>query len=151
MRKRSRKKGDAKTPRRPARQYGALPFRHAPGLEILLLTSRETKRWVIPKGWPMRGLTPPASAATEATEEAGITGAIGASSIGRYLYGKRAKDGSERPCEVTVFPMDVFELAETWVEQAQRERRWFPAKEAARQIQEPGLAALIKRFARHND
>ena len=71
-------------------QYGALPYRftHDPELEILLLTTRQSKRWIIPKGWPIKGLRPAKSAAREAFEEAGVSGRVGAKSVGFFAYDK---------------------------------------------------------------
>ena len=89
-------------------QYGALPYRFTPGaaLEILLVTSRESKRWIIPKGWPIKGLRPAKSAAREAFEEAGVSGRIGMKSIGLFTYDKILDDGCIG-CEVQVFPLLV--------------------------------------------
>src|ERR1700755_1994635 len=69
-------------------QFAALPFQIAPdGLRVLLLTSRETRRWIIPKGWPIRGMKPREVAAREAFEEAGLVGRVaGKRSIGSYNY-----------------------------------------------------------------
>ena len=86
-------------------QYAALPFRHSGRrLEILLITSRETRRWVIPKGWPVKGLAPQEAAALEAAEEAGLEGEIEANPIGSYRYLKHLKGGHTIPIQVIVFP-----------------------------------------------
>src|SRR5258708_7732746 len=71
-------------------QYGALPYRFTPeaSLEILLVTTRQTKRWIIPKGWPIKRLKPAKSAAREAFEEAGVRGKIGMKSVGLFAYEK---------------------------------------------------------------
>ncbi|MBL7405872.1 NUDIX domain-containing protein, partial [Escherichia coli] len=78
----------------PRRQVGALPFRHGRDgkTKILLVTSRESRRWVIPKGWPMKGRKPFEAAAREAYEEAGLRGAVGKRPIGLYLYQKRLRN-----------------------------------------------------------
>jgi 8-oxo-dGTP pyrophosphatase MutT (NUDIX family) len=131
----------------PALQFGALPFRRGEGLEILLVTSRETRRWVIPKGWPMKGKKPPAAAAREALEEAGVTGRIGKSALGAYPYLKRLKNGAPAPCQVRVFPLQVLREHETWPEMTQRERRWFSPEAAAAAVDEPELAEMILEFA----
>ena len=69
------------------RQYGVIPFRKgSDGIEILLITSRETRRWVVPRGNPIDGLSAPESAAQEAFEEAGILGEVEALPIGSYGY-----------------------------------------------------------------
>jgi 8-oxo-dGTP pyrophosphatase MutT (NUDIX family) len=129
------------------RQYAALPFRYRDGLEILLISSRETRRWVIPKGWPMRGRKPHAAAAREALEEAGVVGRIGKRSVGTYRYVKMLEDGAPVPCTVEVFPMMVEGQRERWREQGQRTAQWFTAKDAAAAVQEPELKALIDDFA----
>ena len=87
-------------------QYGALPYRftHDAALEILLLTTRRSKRWIIPKGWPIKGLRPAKSAAREALEEAGVRGRVGAKSIGLFAYDQILdENGIQVSCEVRVF------------------------------------------------
>lgn len=133
------------------RQIAALPYRTDGSAEdrpvsILLVTSRETKRWVIPKGNPMRGLAPHAAAAVEAEEEAGVRGAIRPIAIGSYRYLKRRKRGASRMLDVDVFPLAVTEELHAWKEQDERERRWFPVSEAAEAVDEADLAALIRSF-----
>jgi 8-oxo-dGTP pyrophosphatase MutT (NUDIX family) len=91
-------------------QYGALPYRYAKSgaPEILLVTTRQTKRWIIPKGWPIKGLKPAKSAAREAYEEAGIRGSVKMKAIGIIAYEKRSdEDGITVPCDVRVFPLLV--------------------------------------------
>ena len=90
-------------------QYAALPYRlgGSSRAEIMLITSRDTQRWVIPKGWPQKGKAPHRSAAREAFEEAGIIGAISRSSVGSFVYKKRLKDGRFIVCDVEVFPLKV--------------------------------------------
>lgn len=129
-------------------QVAALCFRRAPDLEILLVTSRETGRWVIPKGKLMKGLTLWEAAAQEALEEAGVVGKISRHALGEYDYVKFLKSGLGAPCRVTVFPLEVREQLSTWLEQHQRESRWYPWAEAAEQVHEPGLATIIAAFSR---
>ncbi len=129
------------------RQYAALPFRYRHSLEILLISSRETHRWVIPKGWPMKGRKPHAAAAREALEEAGVVGRIAKRSIGSYQYVKRLKNGAPLLCTVEVFPMMVRHQRHHWREQGQRTTQWFPAEEAAVVVEEPELKTLIDDFA----
>lgn len=129
-------------------QYGAIPHRRQAGeIRILLVTSRETKRWVIPRGNPIRGLSPAQAAAQESFEEAGVIGAMVAEPIGRYEYGKRRRDGSVEPAEVEVYLLEVEVEREEWPERHQRERRWFAPEEAAALVDEPGLAALLRSLA----
>lgn len=131
----------------PRAQYAALPWRRAETVEIMLVSSRETRRWVLPKGWPMKGRKPHDAAAQEALEEAGIEGRIAKSPVGVYRYIKRMKNGSAQPCQVTVFPFEVLRERATWPEQDERIRRWFPADEAADAVDEPDLAEVIRAFA----
>jgi 8-oxo-dGTP pyrophosphatase MutT (NUDIX family) len=129
-------------------QYAALPWRRNNGVEILLITSRQTKRWVIPKGWPMADLAPHESAALEAFEEAGVDGNVVRSPLGHYDYLKRLKDGTDVAVRVDVFALEVIKRHETWPEQGERTARWFPAEAAAQAVGEPELAALIREFSK---
>jgi 8-oxo-dGTP pyrophosphatase MutT (NUDIX family) len=133
-------------PPKPRRQFAALPYRVNGELEVLLVTTRETGRWVIPKGWPMVGKTPRAAAAREALEEAGVVGKPGRRRLGAYNYPKLLKSGATVVCRVTVFPLAVTEQKATWREQDQRTTRWFSPAEAAEAVQEPGLSAIIRDF-----
>jgi ADP-ribose pyrophosphatase YjhB (NUDIX family) len=130
-------------------QSAALPWRisEAGRREVLLLTSRETGRWVIPKGWPMKGRNAAQVASTEALEEAGIEGTIvGKRPIGAFHYEKRLPDGAVI-CRVRVFLFRVERELDSWRERDQRERRWFDAQEAATMVEEGGLAEIINNFA----
>jgi 8-oxo-dGTP pyrophosphatase MutT (NUDIX family) len=104
-------------------RYGALPYRFTPdaALEILLVSTRQSKRWIIPKGWPIKGLRPAKSAAREAFEEAGVRGRVGGKSVGLFTY-KKVLDGNgiRASCEVRVFPLLVQRQSETWPEIEQR-------------------------------
>jgi len=132
--------------RRARRQYATLAYRVAPELEVLLVSSRETARWVIPKGWPMKGHKPHAAAALEALEEAGVTGTISKVAIGTYNYDKRLSDGDVITCTVEVYPMPVdLELAD-WPERTQRTRQWFSLTAAAEAVEEDTLKTLINKF-----
>jgi 8-oxo-dGTP pyrophosphatase MutT (NUDIX family) len=125
-------------------QHAALPFRRrADGtLEIMLVTSRGTRRWIIPKGWPKRGREPYVTAAREAIEEGGILGTIYQTPLGTFRYEKR-HDEFSLPCEVTVFALDVAEQMSEWPERRERHTRWFEVCDAATAVQEPELAALM--------
>lgn len=130
-----------------SQQYAALPWRRAQGFEILLITSRETRRWVIPKGWPMPGKSAAESAAQEAYEEAGIRGQMAAQAIGHYGYRKRLRGGGKKRFRVDVFGMEVTEVLDLWPEAHERARQWLSPQEASALIEEPELAALIRTFA----
>lgn len=130
-------------------QFGVLPWRESKkaGLQILLVTSRETHRWIVPKGWPIKGLKPAASAAQEAFEEAGLRGATGGRSLGSYLYDKRlVEKHTTVPCEVRLYPMQVRRQERTWPEQAERKTFWFSPEEAIAAVSEDGLKAIIRDF-----
>lgn len=126
-------------------QFAALPFRIvSDAVEILLITSRETQRWIIPKGWPIRGVRPRDVAAREAFEEAGLVGTIvGKRSIGSYHYTKRLPDNREVLCRVKVFLLSVDHQLDTWKEKEQRECQWMTPQQAARLIDDRGLAELF--------
>jgi 8-oxo-dGTP pyrophosphatase MutT (NUDIX family) len=127
-------------------QYGALPYRlkDDASVEVLLVTSRETKRWIIPKGWPVKRLNPAKAAAREAYEEAGVRGRVSARPIGLYIYEKRFDDLNVCvPCEVKVFPLEVKRQLEDWPESKERVARWFTADQAARLVNDKDLSGLI--------
>lgn len=129
------------------RQVAALPWRVEDGQRrILMITSRETRRWVIPKGGRMVGKSDPEAAAQEALEEAGVKGEVEARSIGVFRYAKGLKDGGLRRCVVSVYPLEVLIQLGAWPEAHQRERRWMTPDEAAAAVHEPDLAALIRDF-----
>jgi 8-oxo-dGTP pyrophosphatase MutT (NUDIX family) len=139
----------AKRKVRRAVQFGALPWRigRRGTREVMLLTSRETRRWVIPKGWPIKGRKPREVVSQEAYEEAGLTGYIVSKRpLGNYHYEKRLAKRAIL-CEVRVFLFRVDEQLDDWPEKSARETRWFDAAEAAALIEEGGLAEIIVRFA----
>jgi len=131
---------------RYARQIAALPWRRGPSdsLQFMLVTSRISKHWLIPKGWPMTGKSAAQAALQEALEEAGIRGSANARPLGRYAYDKLLKDGTVIPCSVKVFGMKVLEELEIWPEMHQRDRRWFSPQEAAEAVTEQGLAMFLR-------
>lgn len=130
-------------------QYGVLPYRvDAEGkLEILLITSRERRRWVVPKGNPIPFMLNYESAAREAFEEAGVEGPISTEPIGAYRYEKRRRIGGPSPAMVNLYPLRVTREAEAWPERGQRERRWFAAADAAAAVEEPELSVIILSFS----
>jgi 8-oxo-dGTP pyrophosphatase MutT (NUDIX family) len=128
-------------------QYGALCWRPAQGgVEVLLITSRDTGRWIIPKGWPMPGLAPEAAAAQEAWEEAGVKGVTNPVSLGRYGYHKCLSVEATVPCAVAVYGLRVIRLADQFPEAKERTRRWFRPDEAADLVHEPDLGRMIAEF-----
>jgi 8-oxo-dGTP pyrophosphatase MutT (NUDIX family) len=118
-------------------------------LEILLVTTRQSKQWIIPKGWPIKALRPAKSAAREAFEEAGVRGRVGGKSIGFFAYNKTLEgNGIQVNCEVRVFPLLVKRQSETWPEIEQRVAQWVVPNKALALIKDPGLKGLIAAFAK---
>ncbi len=130
-------------------QVAALPLRQdeAGRVQVLLVTSRDTGRWVLPKGWPMKGKKPHRAAEREAYEEAGLIGKVRKVPLGTYSYEKRLGTGSSVPCNVTVFPLRVEYHRDRWPEMNERERRWFSPDEAAQVVAEDGLRHLLRAVA----
>lgn len=133
-------------------QFGALCWRIGKkGAEVLLISSRETGRWVIPKGWPMKGRAGHEAAAIEAWEEAGVKGQIAEDRLGHFTYDKilnrDSKKERAKPCIVDVYPLEVAKLAPEFPEQRQRRRKWFAPADAARKVAEPELKSLLAVFA----
>jgi 8-oxo-dGTP pyrophosphatase MutT (NUDIX family) len=129
-------------------QYGALCWRRLAGVvEVLLITSRDTGRWIIPKGWPMLGLAPEAAAAQEAWEEAGVEGTLNPVCLGRFGYHKALSVDATVPCAVAVYGLQVRRLADKFPEMNERRRAWFSLAEAAGLVDEPDLGRVIARFA----
>ncbi len=134
-------------PRTTRTQYGALCWRLTRGVvQILLITSRDTGRWVIPKGWPMPELSPELGAAREAWEEAGVEGVVSPDCIGLFSYDKDMGPDMAIPCVVAVYPLRVTRLAGKFPERKQRRRKWFSIDQAASRVVEPELRAIIATF-----
>jgi 8-oxo-dGTP pyrophosphatase MutT (NUDIX family) len=134
--------------REPKTQYAALPWRTTAegAVEVLMITSRESGRWVIPKGWPIKRFGPHQSAAQEAFEEAGVKGAVKDRALGVYHYDKRLRSGRAQHVRVFVFPLEVKEVVDDWPEKSQRERVWMAPADAGGRVHEPELAQLLKSF-----
>jgi 8-oxo-dGTP pyrophosphatase MutT (NUDIX family) len=114
---------------------------------ILMVTSRETRRWIVPKGWQEKKVTDRDQAGREAFEEAGAIGVISDQPIGGYHYDKRLKDGRLKTVNVAVYSLNVTELLDDWPEMEERERRWMTPAQAAMAVQEGDLAALLLSMA----
>ena len=134
--------------REPRSQYAALPWRRTAdgAVMVLVITSRETKRWVIPKGWPIKGLKAPEVACREAFEEAGLLGEARKKKLWVFHYAKRLRSGRLQPVKVAVYAMAVSGEAKDWPEKGQRDRLWISPAEASTQVDEPELRALIAAF-----
>lgn len=131
-------------------QIAALPMRwdRNGDLQILLVTSRDTGRWVMPKGWIMDGHKPWAAAEIEALEEAGATGYISQEEIGVYRYPKIMDNGAIVPCRVRIYPMIVEKLKRDWKERKERKRQWFSPRSAAKKVDEEDLSKLLLTLAK---
>ncbi len=130
--------------RRPAAlQVAALCLQPETG-KVLLVTSRGTGRWIIPKGWPMEGRSLGQAAEQEAWEEAGVRGKLSDKECGRYYYDKQQDRGFAIPVEVRVFAIEVEKLREKFPESEERERAWFTPADAAERVDESGLKTLLR-------
>ncbi len=128
-------------------QFAALCYRiQNEEAQVLLITSRASRRWILPKGWPMPGETPAEAALTEAFEEAGVVGRPFNVCIGLYSYTKVMEGEANLPCAVSVFPVKVKKLKRTYPEANERRRKWFSLKKAAARVREPELRKILKHF-----
>lgn len=129
-------------------QFGALCIRDTPAgsLEVLLITTRETKRWTIPKGWPIKGRKPHQVAEQEAWEEAGAVGRAAKRAVGAYDYIKRLADGEEVSATVDVHVLEVKRMKKRFPERRERKLKWLSPEKAARLVAEPRLQKLLRGF-----
>lgn len=130
-------------------QYAALCFRYAGNgedVEILLVTSRTSGRWIIPRGWPMKRKKPHEAAAIEAWEEAGVRGRVKKNAVGRYTYLKMLDNGDVVPCMVDVFQIEVTEAETSFKEHGERLLEWVRPDEAARRVRDIELKSLLVDF-----
>lgn len=135
---------------RPPNQAAALPIRlHAEGfVEVMLVTSRKSGRWIIPKGWMEAGLAPHEVAAKKAEEEAGLIGRVDPECFGTFTYEKRPTSGTTIRCDVVVYLLRVEEQLARWREQGERQYRWLPSREASRLICNIALQRLVQKIGR---
>ena len=127
-------------------QFAAMCYRiKRAGPEILLITARGSGRWIVPKGWPMDGMTPGDCAGQEAWEEAGVIGKVFDRCLGLFSY-QKSIGGEGLPIVAMVYPIRVDSLAKEYPEAGERERKWFSPKKAAKQVEEPELARILKGF-----
>lgn len=128
-------------------QFAALCYRlKGNKVQILLVTTRRTGRWIVPKGWPIDGLTPQKSAAQEAWEEAGVVGHAEGRPLGLFSYTKMLDEDEMLPCVAMIYAVKVKSLARDFPEQGQRKRKWFSRKQAANMVGEPELARILRDF-----
>ncbi|HEY0121964.1 MAG TPA: NUDIX hydrolase [Rhizobium sp.] len=127
-------------------QYAAICYRKHPEpdqAEVLVVTSRESGRWIVPKGWPIKGKKPHEVAAIEAFEEAGVRGKIKKKRFGYFTYLKQLPDDSRVPCIVQLHLLEVEKTFENFPERGQRLSEWVSFTEAARRVREPELKSLL--------
>jgi 8-oxo-dGTP pyrophosphatase MutT (NUDIX family) len=135
-------------PVEPIKQYGALCYRSNLGSpQVLLITTRETKRWMIPKGWPISGLKPRRVAEREAWEEAGVIGRAQKKAFGDFIYDKILRDGQEIRPVVEVFLLEVRRRRKRFPEMAERKAVWLSPRVAAQRVNEPALERLLAKLA----
>ncbi|MGB7241214.1 MAG: NUDIX hydrolase [Sulfitobacter sp.] len=129
------------------RQVAAVCYRQTKaGKQVLLITSRDTGRWIVPKGWPIKGLDDSGSALQEAWEEAGVSQAqIDPCPIGQYDYDKGMPNGQSKPIETQVFLAKVHDIAKKYPEEGQRTRKWFTPEAAAKLVREPDLKSILRK------
>lgn len=127
-------------------QFGAICYRVKDGkTQVLMVTSRTRKRWIVPKGWPVDGATPAEAAKREAFEEAGVEGKCVGVCLGLYSYTKeQGEDGL--PCVVALYPLKVKNVLRKYPESSERKRKWFSPKKAATLVDSPELAQILKGF-----
>ena len=144
-----RKVASAVRPRSGRLQVAALPYRRLDdgSVEVLLVTTRGTGRWIVPKGWPMPGKSHSEAAAQEAYEEAGVRGPAATAELGRFQHEKTRFPSTTISCTVAVFPMAVERELTRWPERGQRTRRWFTLDDAAHAVKSPDLAGIIAKMA----
>ncbi|MDL2401939.1 NUDIX hydrolase [Rhizobium mayense] len=127
-------------------QYAAICYRKHPDLgaaQVLIVTSRESGRWIVPKGWPIKGKKPHEVAAIEAFEEAGVRGKIKKKPLGYFTYLKQLVDGNRVPCVVQLHLLEVEKICENFPERGQRRIEWVSFIEAASRVREPELKGLF--------
>lgn len=125
-------------------QVAALPFTIIGGeINICLITSKETGRWIIPKGWPKPGIPNYEMAEKEAEQEAGLIGEIEKKAIGSYTYKKKLHVFASVICKVKVYPLHVTRQLLSWPEKQQRITLWTKIADAASKVDDTELELLL--------
>ncbi|PKU25606.1 NUDIX hydrolase [Telmatospirillum siberiense] len=136
--------GDGRTKEKLFQQYAALPYAVRDGeLMVALITSRQSGRWIIPKGWPEKGLSGHEVAAREAFEEAGLVGEVDLVPLSSFRYAKRLDGAVRKLCEVEVYALAVHQVLDDWPERHQRQREWLTPGQAAMRVTDAGLIQLL--------
>ena len=132
-------------------QFGALCYRIRENkVQVLIVTSRRTRRWIVPKGWPIDGATPEEAALQEAWEEAGVKGRVKGGSLGFFSY-QKDMSGKRLACVVAVFPVKVKAIKSNYPEAKERKRRWVSRSKAAKLLDDKALAKIVKNFDPRED
>jgi len=127
-------------------QFAALCYRYKDDkLQVCIVTTRKTGRWILPRGWPTHNKSAHDGAAIEAYEEAGVKGRVYPNAVGTYAYDKPIDDGLA-PVLVVVYAIHATNVAKKWPEKGERKRRWLSLKKAASKLQEPGLKHIVASF-----
>ena len=130
-------------------QTAALPWRIDAGsgkVEVLLITSRTSGKWIIPKGWPMRGKTLAEAAAVEAYEEAGVRGTVDPLVLGTFEHLKNHRLLGPMKFLLVVHSLAVEEVLDAWPEEGERARRWFELGEAIEAVASAELKGILSGF-----
>lgn len=135
--------------RNRANQMAALCHRRTGADQQVLLVTSSHGRWILPKGWPIKGKNGAQTAAQEAWEEAGVKSTeVTHDPVGWFPSFKRKSDGTKIPCETEVYAVEVASLAKTFPEAGRRKRRWVSVAQALTLVDEPGLRDILRRFQR---
>lgn len=135
------KKSDVRT------QFAALCYRVVKDkVQVLVISSRGTGRWIVPKGWPMDGKTPAEAALQEAWEEAGVIGKVVSAPLGLYSYQKVQENAPDFPCIAVVYAVKVKSLSKDFPEAGERRVKWVGRKKAAKLVDEPELSRILRDF-----
>jgi 8-oxo-dGTP pyrophosphatase MutT (NUDIX family) len=111
---------------------------------VLLVTGRRSGRWMIPKGWPIRGKSLATAAAQEAFEEAGVEGRVDSKPLGTFRHTKQNLPIGVLDVSIVVHPLAVDREHANWPEHGQRERKWFSIKQAAQSVESDELKRIIR-------
>jgi 8-oxo-dGTP pyrophosphatase MutT (NUDIX family) len=118
------------------RQSGVIAVRNG---QVCLVSSRNGKRWVVPKGCIEPGKSAGEIALQEAWEEAGLVGLLQGEPLGSYVY---EKDGFV--CHVILFAMNVTGVVDSYPEAGMRQRIWLASGVAHTRVEDAGLGDILR-------